>query len=89
MLELLLVLTLVNTGALAVQLFGMPRLPWLQKVEAPLSLEEPEALERPFTVVLATASGARARDTFLSQELKEGETAEFCENGVRRGLREA
>jgi len=82
MLELLLVLTLLNTGALAFQLFGHQR--WRLK-----SLPESKAEKgkQPFTVTLATPSGASARDIFLEQALGEGETVEFCENGVRRGLR--
>ena len=82
MLEALLVITLVNTGALAFLLFGGER--WRLKK---LPTEKSEAGDRPFTVVLATPSGAAARDVFLAQPLKDGETVEFCENGVRRGLR--
>lgn len=88
MIELLLVLTLVNTGALAVQLFGVPRFLLRKVKEEVLPQAEPEVLERPFTVMLATARGASARDCFLALSLKDGETVEFCENGVRRGLRE-
>ena len=81
---LLLVLLLVNTGFLVERRFPLP---WKKVIEPPLpqaALPEPDGR---FTVTLSTEHGASARDTFLSAVLKEGETMEFCENGVRRGLR--
>ena len=84
MLETILVITLVNTAFLVERRFPLP---WRKTVEPPLPqavLAEPDGR---FTVTLSTEHGANARDTFLNVVLKEGETAEFCENGVRRGLR--
>ena len=82
MLVLLLILTIANTGILTFQLLRGQQ--WRLKA---LPKEGPEAAERPFTVVLATENGASARDAFLAQVLKDGETVEFCEGSVRRGIR--
>ena len=85
MLETLLVITLVNTAALTALLFGYR---WTPKVEEPeLPQEIPVERERPFTVVFSTELGASARDCFLALPKKDGETVEFYEDDVRRGVR--
>ena len=85
MLETLLVITLVNTAALTALLFGYS---WKPKEEEPeLPQEIPVERERPFTVVFSTELGASARDCFLALPKKDGETVEFYEGDVRRGVR--